>query len=135
MKEYDVVTRTLSKKRYYKASKEETCIEAPCEEIYQSDEVSSCSEIEPVSPPERKADSYRMKRKLAKQQAEIKEKMLAEYEQRINEDGYYDEIRPADSGTDFRPKVKHEWWKYAIVGTLFLFGIIMIVRSIGELIG
>ena len=84
---------------------------------------------------EEKKPSYRMKKQLMKEKARERESLLQEYEERINEDGYYNEMLPADSGSDFKPKVKHEWWKYVLVGGLFLFGIAMIVGSIGELIG
>ena len=139
MSEYDVVTRTLKKKRYMKirAAVEEVVDAAEKESFFEEEPHNMLVDEEPEVPTtsEEVPKSFRMKRKLLKERAAETEKKLQEYEERINADGYYDEVRPADSGSHFKPKVKHAWWKYAIVGGLFLFGIIMIVSSVGALMG
>ena len=139
MSEYDVVTRTLKKKRYIKTrSAAEENVNAAENEIFFEEEPRDLLVDEEPEVPATLGDlpkSFRMKRKLLKEKAAEREKKLQDYEDRINADGYYDEVRPADSGSHFKPKVKHAWWKYAIVGGLFLFGIIMIVSSVGALMG
>ena len=137
MNEYDIVTRTLKKKRYQRTIKPAAQAEVAIEEKKPELEVQNSSQPETVEVTytEEKKPSYRMKKQLMKEKARERERLLQEYEERINEDGYYNEMLPADSGSDFKPKVKHEWWKYVLVGGLFLFGIAMIVGSIGELIG
>ena len=137
MNEYDIVTRTLKKKRYQRTTKPAVQAEVAIEEKKPELEVQNSFQLETVEMPntEEKKPSYRMKKQLMKEKSRERERLLQEYEERINEDGYYNEMLPADSGSDFKPKVKHEWWKYVLVGGLFLFGIAMIVGSIGELIG